>query len=146
MKPWPRALSGPVMGMARPRRPEAEADAVRAAAEIVRRETGLSSAKAISQEIAARVIRELMTEIEGDPLELALAAVERDLIGAPVQRLASCPDINTISEFVQRRMKRVEDRQGRYLSQAEQVAERHAIAAEMRPVLAGRYDRLLRAT
>jgi hypothetical protein len=131
--------------MARPRRPEVERQAVLAAADVVRRETGMISAKAVSREIAARVVRALETELEADPLELALIAIERDLIGSPFQRLASCPNIDTISDLVERRVNRLRARSGRYLSPAEQTAERHIIADELTTVLAGRYDRHLRA-
>ena len=144
MTAWPRALVGPVMCMARPRRPEAEARAVREAAEIVRAETGLTSAKAISREIAARVVPALMSELEGDPLELALAAIERDLIGSPFQRLASCPEIDTASLFVEMRVERVRARCGRYLTEAEQDTERRALLGQLRLTLAARYDRHVR--
>lgn len=130
--------------MARPRRPEAEAQAVREAAEIVRRETGLTSAKATSREIAARVVAELMHEIDGDPLDLAFAAIERSLIGSPFHRLASCPKINTAADFVERRVERLQARSGRYLSPAEQANERAEIMHELRGVLANRYDWQLR--
>ncbi|QNP46065.1 hypothetical protein H9L14_01975 [Sphingomonas sediminicola] len=131
--------------MARPRRPDAEAHAVREAAKIVRAETGLTSAKGIGGEIAARVVPAVMREIEGDALELALAAIERDLIGSPFQRLASCPEIDTASLFVERQVERLRARSGRYLSPTEQLVERQTIAAEVTDVLAARYDRQLRA-
>jgi hypothetical protein len=135
---------GQVRCMARPRRPRAESQAVRQAAAIVRSETGLTSAKALSREIAARVVKEFMHELEADPLDLAFAAIERALLRSPFQRLASCPDINLASEFVKRRMKAVEDRQGRYLSTADQAAECHLILCELEQVLARRYDWELR--
>jgi hypothetical protein len=126
--------------MARPRRPALETEAVHEAAAIVKAETGLTSAKAVSREIAARVVKEFLHELEADPLDLAFAAIERELLRSPFQRLASCPDINLASEFVKRRMKAVEDRQGRYLSPADQAAERQAILNEISDLLAGRYD------
>lgn len=144
MKPWPRSLFGPVMCMARPRRPEAEVRLVRKAACVVRSEMHLNSAKAIGREVARRVVKELAKELEGDPLDLALAAIGRDLLGCPFQRLATCPDINTIAEFVERRIRRIEDRQGRYLSTCRQAEERATILAEVEDLLTGRYDRHLR--
>jgi hypothetical protein len=130
--------------MARPRRPAAEAQAVRAAAKIVRAETGLTSARAVSREIARRVVAEFFADLDADPLDLAFAAVERELLRSPFQRLASCPHINLSAEFVERRSRRIEQRHGRYLSPARQFEERAAIAAEMREALRNRYDRQLR--
>jgi hypothetical protein len=146
MNASPRAIVGQVRCMARPRRPYAEAQAVREAALIARAETGLTSAKALSREIARRVVVELMADLEADPLDLAFAAIERDLLQSPFQRLASCPDINLAAEFVKRRTKSVEDRQGRYLSPPEQAAERRAIESDLRDALAKRYDRQLRTS
>jgi hypothetical protein len=117
---------------------------VRAAAAIVRSETGLTSAKALGREIAARVTVELLKELDGDPLDLALAAIERDLIGSPFQRLASCPDIDTVALFVELRVEQVRARSGRYLSPLEQTAERNRIAQTINLKLAARYDRSLR--
>ena len=141
---FPRAIVGQICCMARPRRPRAEAEAAREAAAIVEAESGLTSAKALSREIAARVVNEFLHELEADPLDLAFAAIERELLRSPFRRLASCPDIDLASEFVKRRMKAVEDRQGRYLSTAEQAAERRAILSTLTSLLAGRYDRQLR--
>lgn len=145
MNSWPRALVGPIRCMARPARPRSEACAVREAAQIVRAETGLTSAKALSREIAARVVSELLNELEGDPLDLAFAAIERDLLRSPFQRLASCPEIDTAAEFVERRVERLRARSGRRLSDAEDDSERRAIADELMRLLSGRYDRQLRA-
>ena len=144
MTKWPRSIVGGVRCMARPRRPKAEARAVWEAAQIVQAETGRTSARALSREIAARVVAEFLRELEADPLDLAFSAIERELLRSPFQRLASCPDINLAAEFVKRRVKRLEDRQGRYLSPKDQVTEQHGIAVEMRFALASRYDWQLR--
>jgi hypothetical protein len=133
------------MNMARPPRPPLEARLVREAAAMVRAEMQLTSARALSREIASRVAVELMKELEGDPLDLALAAIERDLIGLPFQRLASCPAIDTAAVFVDMRVERIRARSGRYLSPAEQASERRALMRELEGKLAGRYDRHLRS-
>jgi hypothetical protein len=130
--------------MARPRRPEAEAQAVREAAEIVRAETGLTSARAISREVARRVSLVFMADLEADPLDQAFAAIDRATTSSPFQRLASCPDINIASEFVKLRLKAVEARQGRYLSPQHQEVELRQIAENLRNILTGRYDWQLR--
>jgi hypothetical protein len=132
------------MNMARPPRPRSEAQLVREAAAIVRGETGATSARALSREVAIRVTAELMKEIEGDPVDLALAAIERDLIGSPFHRLASCPEIDTASLYVELRVDRLRARSGRFLSLGGQAAERALIISALTATLAGRYDRHLR--
>lgn len=119
---------------------------MRDAAAIVRDETGLTSARALSREVARRVTAELMKEVEGDELDAVMAAIEHRLIGSPFQRLASCPEIDTASLLVELQVERVRARCGRYLSPAEQAAERHALMGEIEIVLTGRYDRHLRRT
>jgi hypothetical protein len=134
------------MNMARPRRPSIEEHLVREAAGIVRAETALTSAKAQSREIARRVVIELMADIDADDLEAAVAAVERRLIGeTPFQQLASSPEVDTASLFVERRAKRLQARAGKYLTQCEQEAERRIISREIRELLSSRYDRHLRS-
>lgn len=140
----PRAIVGSIRCMARPRRPAEEGKAVCAAAAIVTQETGLTSARAVSREIAARVVSEFMRQLEADPVELAFAAIERDLLKSPFHNLASCPEINLAAEFLKLRIKRLEGRQGAYLSHPEQTSERASIDRELRALLAGRYDHALR--
>lgn len=142
MTAWPRALSGPVMNMARTPRPPAEAVLVREAATIVLREMGLASARAQSREIARRVALELLRQQEADPLDLVFGAVETKR--CPFQRLASDPDIDTAAAFTDRRVERLRSRAGRYLSPAADAAERRAIVAEVEHLLAARYDWQLR--
>lgn len=117
---------------------------MREAAAIVRAETRLTSAKALSHEIARRVVKALMKEVEADELSAVMAAIEHRLIGSPFQRLASCPEIDTASLFVDLQVERVRARSGRYLSPAEQATERSALMGEVEAALAGRYDRHLR--
>lgn len=131
--------------MARPRRPAAEIEAVSMAAEIVRRETRFRNSQAVSREIARQVVDRLIVELEGDPLELAFAHVERNLIESPFYVLAECPEINTLAEFVDRRVKKLRGRNGRYLSPPAQVSERNTVLAELRNLLTLRYDRHLRS-
>lgn len=144
MTAWPRALCGPVMNMARPRRPSTEAQLVREAAAVVRAETRLTSAKGQSREVARRVVIELMKEVEADELSALMAAIEHRLSGSPFQRLASCPNIDTASLFVELQVERVRARSGRYLSPEAQAAERRALMREVEAALSGRYDRHLR--
>lgn len=140
----PRALRGPVYAMARPARPAAEAAAVAAAADLVRAETGIAAVQPLAREIARRVVAELLADLQRDPFEATLAVLERG--GSPVVRLATCPEIDTVSIFVQRRVERLEGRGGRYLTSAEQSMERRRIAGEVEAALEGRYARCLRAS
>lgn len=132
MTAFPRALIGPVLAMARPARPAAEIIAVREAAAMVRLETNLSSIPAVAREIAARVVEAMLADIErDDALSIALAAIERQLAPSPLSTLATCPEINTAEGFVERRAARLRARSGRYLTPAQQDAERKAIAADI---------------
>lgn len=146
MTKLPRALIGPVMAMARPARPAAEIAAVWEAARLVRRETGISSLPALAREIAARVTTAMLADIERvDELSIALAAIEQQMLPSPIVTLATCPDIETLDAYVERRVMRLRARSGRYLSLAQQVDEREAVVADMRGGLAARYLRHLRS-
>lgn len=143
MTAWPRAIVGGVRCMARPRRPEAEARAVREAAKIVRAETGLTSVLALGREIADRVAAELVSDLDADPLDHAFAAIERDLLNSPFQRLATCPTIDTATDFLTLRFEKMRARNGRYLSPEEQRRERDAILRHLSDKLARRYSKHL---
>lgn len=145
----PRALCGPVWAMGRPSRPALEVAAVRAAAALIQRETGLSSPPAIAHEVSARVVTSMLELINRDPddeLAGALAAVERQVLASPIITLATCPHIDTTSTYVDRRVELYRARAGRDLTQSEARAEQVAVAADVRKVLAGRYLRHLRAS
>lgn len=140
MTALPRAISGPVMCMARPSRPPLEAELVRRAAAIVQQETGLTSARAQSGEIARRVGAELLKQQDADPLDILFVAID----GNPFERLAADPTIGIVATFTERRIERVRSRHGRYLPPLGDAAERRAIVAEMLSKLAARYDWQLR--
>ncbi len=57
--------------------------------------------------------------------------------------LATSPEIDTFSEFVERRVYCLRARSGRSLSDVEDHAEKRAIGRELEAVLAGRYARHL---
>lgn len=145
MTPLPRALIGPVMAMARPARPEAEITAVRAAAVLIERETGLTSPPIVAREIAARVVAAMLADIDRvDEISIALAAFEQQLLPSPIVTLATCPEIDTLEAYVERRVSHLRSRCGRYLTLAQQCEERNAIVAELGGGLAARYLRHLR--
>lgn len=126
--------------MARPARPALEVALVRQADAIVRKETELTSARAISREIARRVGAELLRQQEADPVDVIYVAVT----GTRFQRLAADASLGTVAVFTERRVERVRSRHGRYLAPLGDASERRAIVAEMVPVLAARYDWQLR--
>lgn len=142
-KAWPRALFGPIMCMARPRRPQAECDLVRQAAAVIHGQRPDMSCSSVAQEVAVRVVAELLTEIDGltaDPLVSALRQVDP----SPVTALATCPEIDTLSEFVDRRVAKVRDRSGAYLSAAQQNQEKQDICRSIEQTLSRRYLKHLR--
>lgn len=139
----PRALVGAVRCMARPARPALEIHTVREAARKVRQETGRSAAQPVALEIAKRVVSELLLEIEclgADPFLEALRKAQQ----SPFTLLATCGDIDTMNEFVERRVARVRARSGAYLTPDAQRAERSQLAEEITDKLARRYARHLR--
>ena len=92
----PRALRGPVMAMARPRRPASEARAVREAADMVRADTGLTSAKALGREVAARVTAALLDDAQHDPGAASLSGLANS---DPIATLAFTQDDAAVDEF-----------------------------------------------
>lgn len=143
----PRALVGPLRAMARPTRPMCEVAAVREAADIIRRESGPSTNHRLAKEIALRVVAKVLREVEqptDEPFVSALAALEQRYAPSPFVTLATCPEIDTMSEFVERRIRRVRSRAGRYLSSFAQAQERAVISADLVALLTHRYCRHLR--
>lgn len=130
--------------MARPARPAAEAALVREAGHIVSAETGITAAQPLAREIAARVVKELLAEIGGLAAEPLLVALQK-AAPSPFVTLATCPETDTLSDFVQRRVDRLRSRAGAYLSPSSQIRERNAIAKEVSLLLFGRYLRHLRS-
>lgn len=135
----PRAICGPVQAMARPARPQAERSAVLAAAAAYP-ESWAITRKASA--LASKVVAELVREVQTDPLLVHLEHLERQ---GPVPTLAIDPEINSLEEILERQVERLRSRNGRYLSSLEQRAELTAIAGEVERLLAGRYERHLRA-
>ncbi|MGN6156272.1 MAG: hypothetical protein ACTHN4_11160 [Sphingomicrobium sp.] len=147
MKPWPRAIMGRVYCAGRPARPEAEGRAVREGAALIAKESGLTHAEPIARLLAAQVREELAAFVaEGnDPLSESLGDMRRKLFPSPAARLATDPDVNTLSLYVEARLERVRDRSGAYLSPDMDKAERAAILDDIRDKLARRYLRHMRA-
>lgn len=113
---------------------------VRQGAAIVREETALTSARAISREIARRVGVELLKQQEADAVDVTYVA----MTGTPFERLAADSSLGTGAVFTELRAERVRSRHGRYLAPLGDTAERRAIVAEMLPAMAARYDWQLR--
>lgn len=131
----PRAICGPVLGMARPARPQAERSAVLAAAATY--PEGWAVTRKASA-LASKVVAELVREVQTDPL---LAHLEHLADDGPLPVLA----LHSLEEVIECQVQRLRARNGRYLSILEQRAEVKAIALELEPLLAGRFERHLRA-
>ena len=132
--------------MARPRRPAAEVEAVREAAQLFRSDKMRRSDAMIARKLAVRVVEAMLRDLEQtDPLVRALWSMEQKLTKCPIRTLATCPEINTLGSFIERRVERLHARAGRYLNLNEQTTEKAAIIAEISSTLAGRYARHLRS-
>jgi hypothetical protein len=120
---------------------------VQAAAAIVRAQTGATSNPAIAREIAARVVTVMIADLDRDPedeLAAAMAAVEQRLLPSPFIQLATCPHIDTASEYIGRRSARYVARASRYISRQQDQVEGAGIAAEVKDLLSRRYLEHLR--
>jgi hypothetical protein len=84
-------------------------------------------------------------EIDGFAADPLLVALQR-VAPSPFVRLATCSHIDTLSEFVGRRVERLRSRAGAYLTPAAQVEERNGIAKEINALLSARYLRHLRSS
>lgn len=139
----PRAIMGAVRGMARPRRPVGEREAVRAAAV----ELPALSARAAAGVIARRVAAAAMSDAEIDPTDavaLALAELAATVDGSPVTTLATCPEIDTMAVVRAHRLAAFEARGCSQLPEWQWPAERAAAMAMLIDALAARYARHLR--
>ena len=143
----PRALCGRVKAMARPSRPAKEERAVRAAAAEAGLEMPSASAASIAREIARRVTEATIADIEHrDELSIALAELKQRLLPTPITTLATCPEIDTATIYLERRVSRLRARLGRYQRLEEDSAERRDITREMQDLLFRRYATFLRKT
>lgn len=137
----PRALRFPVMAMARPSRPLAEVQAVHAAADLLRAETGIGSAHGLGRMIAGRVIDLLLDDTRND-----LAASLLPLAGDPVAALAFGEGFGAVDDLASRYWDRVMATFGIQIApEFQQAALRRAAARDMIPTLAERYARQLRS-
>ncbi len=132
----PRGVAGPVLQMARPRRPVAERDAVRAAA------TGRGTAAQRALHLARAVAKRTLAEIDRDPEEHIFRLL-RDLEPSPLDVLATSPEIDTAALFVAERVRRLRDRAGRRLSDGELDIEDTEIIAAVTRKLTDRYRKHL---
>lgn len=130
----PRAIRGPVMAMARPRRPAAERDAVRALA------NPSLSARRNADLIAGRVVRAYLADLErDDPMARALFDVQQRLEPDPAHALATARDSGASERFVRERTARFEARGCRQLALADWESETAEIAKAVRAYLSRRF-------
>ena len=136
----PRGLVGPVMAMARPKRPSAERELVIAATE---RMTG--SARARASRLARQVAREAAAFVDREPGDLsdALLLAEAVIAPSPAFLLATVADVNTAALFIDARARRYIARGCQQLSPAAWAAETAELTAELGEVLTDRYRKLL---
>lgn len=138
----PRALVGAVMGMARPRRPASEVQAVRDAAAAIRAEMGLTSAKALGREVAKRVTDQMLADSEHDPMEAILSGlIDCD----PIATLASSPELGTLDELAELFRDRMLSHFGLFIPpQFQQQVQRRSASLRFRATLSERYAKHLR--
>lgn len=133
----PPGLYSPVVGMARPSRPESERQAVRA----------LAKSNASRRREAARISRMAVTafleheKIE-DELELALAEARQAFDPDPYLAVAFESDLHQV--FLKHRCERYLLREGKQLSTLDWQAEGRVIASLVRQQLVRRYRSFLK--
>lgn len=140
----PRALIGPVMAVARgPTRPPLEARLVRQA---VASAPPHAPREPLARDLARKVVEELAAFLSepDDPLLAALGEMGRRALPSAVTALATDPDIDTLTLFIDARVESLRNRSGRGLSPADDAAERRSIMADVERRLARRYLRHLR--
>ena len=126
-----------VYAMARPRRPAAEREAVRAAAD------GRGSAAQRASRLADRVAAAALSYVDADPADRLLEIVRADK--SPIDTLATDAEIDTASLIVAERKRRLECRGGQHLPERQWLIEDRATVAAVASQLAERYRRHLRA-
>lgn len=137
---YPRALRFPIMAMARPRRPRAEVEAVRAAADLIRAETGIESAQGLGREIAHRVIELLLDDTRND-----LAAPLLTFTGDPIAALAFGEGFGACDDIAVRFRDRMLANFGLAIApEFQQIINRRNAAAAAASLLSARYARHLR--
>ena len=142
----PRALRSRPRAMARPARPLAEVAAVRAAAELVRAETGLTTADPVASIIAARVAKAAQAYLDEDmdPFLAALGEARRAIECCPIDALATDPAFDTVSLFVSARVQRLQARNGRALFTHMDEIECREVWKQVQATLWRRYLKALR--
>lgn len=139
-------MVGPVMAVARgPARPPLEARLVREAVDALAHRT--APQEPLARDLARRVVEELAAFLvePDDPLLSALGEMNRQVFPTPVVVLATNPEIDTLALFIDARVAALRDRNGRGLSDVEDVRECRTILKGMQERLARRYLRHLRA-
>lgn len=126
-----------VFAMARPARPMAERDAVRAAAPCH------GSARARARWVASAVARAAIAAVDRDPLD-GLADLLRPRTASPIDQLATNADYGATRLVIAYRSQRVVDRGGQRPREIEWLLEDRMAAASIEAALAERYRRFLR--
>jgi hypothetical protein len=139
-------LIGSVMAVARgPARPPLEARLVREAVDAVAPRSG--PREPLARDLARRVVDELARFLaeQDDALLATLGEVSRKAFPSPVATLATDPEVDTLTLFVDARLESMRTRYGRSLKPHEDAQEIREIFAMITKRLTGRYLRHLRA-
>ena len=130
-------IIGRVYAMARPGRPAAEREAVRAAAAAM---TGSAAQRA--RRLAREVAEQALADIDGSPAERVILLLNA-FDPSPLARLALDDEIDTGAIIRAERSRRMEQRRWRRLPEAEWAAEDRDIIDCAAQQLAKRYQRHL---
>lgn len=127
----------------RPRRPAAEARLVREAL------AGMDPSaprEPIARALAARVVGHLrgVAAEASDPAVAAFGQLRRAVLPCPAVALAADPDINTLAEFIDARVKSLRKRNGWTLTAEQDRADVESCLAYVQVKLAARYLKILR--
>ncbi len=128
----------------RPRRPAAEARLVREAAAAYPAD---APREPIARDLAARVVVHLrgVAAEASDPAVAAFGQLGRAILPCPATSLASDPEINTLAEFIEARVKSLRQRNGWTLTVEQDRAEVESCLAYVQHKIAARYLSILRA-
>ncbi len=127
----------------RPRRPAVEARLVREAAAAYPAD---APREAIARDLAARVVGHLrgVAAEASDPAVAAFGQLGRAVLPCPAVALASDPEINTLAEFIEARVKSLRQRSGWTLNANQDRADVEVCLAHVQVKLAARYLKILR--
>lgn len=132
------------MSGGRPRRPVAEARLVREAAAAYPAD---APREPIARDLAARVVGHLrgVAAEASDPAVAAFGQLGRAILPCPATALASDPEINTLAEFIEARVKSLRQRSGWTLTVEQDRADVERCLSYVQHKITARYLAILRS-